>query len=300
MTTTDLDMIKVLAEEGNMRKASERLFLSQPALSQRLQSIEKEWGTLLFIRSQKGLEPTPAGELVIAYAREAIVKREETIETIASMANKVHGTLKIACASIIGQTWLPQVLKEYVQLYPDAKISLITGWSSEIVKALYEGEAHVGIVRGQVEWKSRKTYLFRDQLYLVDREITSIEELLETDRPFVQFKSDSNYYMEIQRWWQRHFSRNPGRQITVDQIETCKQLALNGIGYAILPSITLTGDEEVNKVPLLNSEEEFELTRDTWLIGYESSFALNQVDAFSQIVQKHADRLQKDYKTKEL
>ena len=156
MTTTELEIIKALAEEGNMRKAAERLFLSQPALSQRLQSIEKEWGTLLFIRSQKGLEPTPAGELIVAYAREAIVKREETFEMIASMADKVHGTLKIACASIVGQTWLPQVLKEYVEMYPDAKISLITGWSSEIVKALYEGEAHVGIVRGQVDWKSQK------------------------------------------------------------------------------------------------------------------------------------------------
>ncbi len=295
MTTTELEIIKALAEEGNMRKAAERLFLSQPALSQRLQSIEKEWGTLLFLRSQKGLEPTPAGELVIAYAREAIVKRAETFEMIASMADKVHGTLKIACASIVGQTWLPQVLKEYVEMYPDAKISLITGWSSEIVKALYEGEAHVGIVRGQVDWKSRKTYLFRDRLYLVDREITSIDELKDTDRPFIQFKSDSNYHTEIWRWWQRHFNQNPGRQITVDQIETCKQLALNGIGYAILPSITLTGDEDVNKIPLLNNEEEFELTRDTWLIGYESSFALKQVDAFTQIVQSHAERLQKDY-----
>ncbi|MCG7334232.1 LysR family transcriptional regulator [Sporosarcina sp. ACRSM] len=294
MTTTDLEIIKALAEEGNMRKAAERLFLSQPALSQRLQSIEKEWGTLLFIRSQKGLETTSAGELVVAYANETITRKEETFEQIASMADKVHGTLKIACASIVGQTWLPKVLKEFVAHYPDAKISLMTGWSSEIVQALYNGDAHVGIVRGQVDWKSRKTYLFRDRLYLVDHEITSIDELQETDRPFIQFKSDSNYYMEIQRWWQRHFAQKPGRQITVDQIETCKQLALNGIGYAILPSITLTGEEPVNRVPLLNNEEEFELTRDTWLIGYESSFALKQVDAFAQIVQSHAEKNQKD------
>ncbi|WP_339249415.1 LysR family transcriptional regulator [Sporosarcina sp. FSL W8-0480] len=291
MTTTELEIIKTLAEEGNMRKAAERLFLSQPALSQRLQTIEKEWGTLLFIRSQKGLEPTPAGELVIAYAKETILKKEETAEMIASLANKVHGTLKIACASIVGQTWLPQVLKEFVNTYPDAKISLMTGWSSEIVRALYDGEAHIGIVRGQVDWKSKKEYLFRDRLYLVDQEITSIDELTNTNRPFIQFKSDSNYYMEIQRWWQRHFTQNPWRQITVDQIETCKQLALNGIGYAILPAITLTGDEEVNRIPLLNSEEEFELTRDTWLIGYESSFKLKQVDAFTQVVNKYAERL---------
>ena len=82
------------------------------------------------------------------------------------MANKVNGTLKIACASIVGQKWLPQVLKEFVAKYPEAKISLMTGWSSEIVKALYEGEAHVGIVRGQVDWKGEKIHLFRDTLYL--------------------------------------------------------------------------------------------------------------------------------------
>ncbi len=290
----ELEIIKTLAEEGNMRKAADRLFLSQPALSQRLQSIEKEWDTLLFIRSQKGLEPTPAGELVVEYAREAILKKEEALEMIASMADKVHGTLKIACASIIGHTWLPQVLKEFVERYPDAQISLMTGWSSEIVKALNEREAHIGIVRGQTDWKSRKEYLFRDQLYLVDNEITSLDQIRETTRPFVQFKSDSNYHREIQHWWQRHFSQKPERQITVDQIETCKQLALNGIGYAILPAITLIGDEKVNKIPLLNSEEEFELTRDTWLIGYESSFALKQVSAFTEIVQQHAKMIQKN------
>lgn len=291
MTTTEAQIIKVLSEEGNMRKAAERLFLSQPALSQRLQSIEKDWSAQLFIRSQKGLTPTPAGELVIQFAIEMITKKEEIYETIQSLNSKVHGTLKIACASIVGHTWLPKVLKDFVTQYPEAKISLITGWSSEIVKSLYEGEAHVGIVRGHSDWKGSKQHLFRDTLYLVDTEITSIEDVFKTDRPFIQFKSDSNYYQEIQQWWQRHFPSNPRHQITVDQIETCKQMALNGIGYAILPSITLSGQEEVNKIPLTNNEEKFELTRDTWLIGYESSFELRQVAAFVELVKKHAECL---------
>lgn len=288
----EFELIKALAEEGNMRKAAERLFLTQPALSQRLQTIEKEWGTRLFIRSQKGLEPTPAGEIVIAYAKDAIIKREETFEMITSMVDKVHGTLKIACASIVGQTWLPQVLKEFVERYPKVEISLITGWSSEIVRALNERDAHIGIVRGRTDWKNTKYHLFRDQLYLVDREITRLDQLKETTRPFIQFKSDSNYHHEIQHWWQRHFAKKPGRQITVDQIETCKQLAINGIGYAILPSITLIGDENVHKIPLLNHEEEFELTRDTWLIGYESTFELKQVAAFTEMVKAYGEQFQ--------
>lgn len=281
-------IIKVLAEEGNMRKAAERLFLSQPALSQRLQSIEKEWGQQLFIRSQKGLTPTPAGELVIGYANEMLERKEEIFEVLHTLTSKVHGTLKIACASIIGQNWLPKVLKDFVTLYPQAKIQLITGWSSEITRALYEGEAHIGIVRGHTDWKGKKIHLFRDTLYLVDKEIESLDEVMKTERPFIQFKSDSNYYEEIQQWWQKHFASNPKRQITVDQIETCKQMAVNGIGYAILPSITLDGTEDVHTVALASNAEELELTRDTWLIGYDSAFELRQVTAFVEIVQKHA------------
>ncbi len=291
MTATEAEIIKVLAEEKNMRKAAERLFLTQPALSQRLQSIEKEWGSQLFIRSQKGLTATPAGELVIQYANETIAKREEIFESIQALQSKVHGTLKIACASIVGQNWLPKVLKDYVTKYPDTKISLMTGWSSEIVKALYDGEAHIGIVRGQADWKGKKIHLFRDMMYLVDKEIQDMEDILTSDRPFIQFKSDSNYYQEIQQWWQRHFNYNPKHQIIVDQIETCKQMALNGIGYAILPSITLNGEENVNKIPLTNSESDYGLTRDTWLIGYESTFELRQVEAFVKVVQDRASCL---------
>lgn len=284
-------ILKVLAEERNMRKAAERLFLSQPALSQRLQNIEKDWGDRLFVRSQKGLIPTPAGELVIRFASETLERKEEVFEMLHTLSSKVHGTLRIACASIVGQNWLPKVLKEFVTAYPDAKISLITGWSSEIVRALYEGEAHIGIVRGHTDWKGTKIHLFQDPLYLVDKEMRTMEEVSRTDRPFIQFKSDSNYHEEIRQWWQRHFDSNPKRQITVDQIETCRQMALNGIGYAILPAITLSGLEGVYTIPLSGEGEETELTRDTWLIGYETSFELRQVAAFVDIVQEHAARL---------
>ena len=115
MTTTELEIIKALAEEGNMRKAAERLFLSQPAFPNDCRTLKRSGELCCSSVHRKGMEPTPAGELVIAFARETILKKEETVEMIASMADKVHGTLKIACASIIGQTWLPQVLKEFVR-----------------------------------------------------------------------------------------------------------------------------------------------------------------------------------------
>ncbi|MCM3441314.1 LysR family transcriptional regulator [Metabacillus halosaccharovorans] len=287
MQTSELRMLVVLAEEMNMRKASERLFVSQPALSQRLQTIEKSWGLQLFIRSQKGLTLTPAGEKIVAYAREVVLKEDKVKEEILALEGEVHGTLKLAVASIIGQHWLPSVLKTYVRKYPHAKISLITGWSSEILKSMYEDHVHLGIIRGNPEWKGMKKHLLTDTLYLVDTEIQNIEEVLHTERPFIQFKSDSSYYQEIQDWWHRQFNTSPKRTIVVDQIETCKQMALNGIGYAILPSVTLKDEEqEVFKIPLLE-EDGKPIERHTWLLGFESSFELKQVKAFVEIVEEH-------------
>ncbi|EQB46847.1 hypothetical protein CGLO_14078 [Colletotrichum gloeosporioides Cg-14] len=77
-----------------MRKASERLFVSQPALSQRLQTIEKEWG-----------------EQIIQFAKEVTVEQDRVRERIDELEGDIHGTLKLAVASIIGQHWLPKGVK---------------------------------------------------------------------------------------------------------------------------------------------------------------------------------------------
>ena len=284
---SEFQLLSVLAQEMNMRKASERLFVSQPALSQRLQTIEKEWGTKLFIRSQKGLCLTPAGEVVIDFVNEVLTKQEKVREMIYSLKEGVSGTLKIAVASIVGQNWLPEVLKNYIDKYPQVKISLVTGWSSEILKSLYDDHVHIGIIRGTPDWKGRKLHLFHDPLYLVDREIDSPEKVFHTERPFIQFKSDSNYYQVIQDWWIRNFKTSPKRTVVVDQIETCKQMVFNGIGYAILPKITLTkAGKDIFKIPLLDENNE-PLQRDTWLLGYETAFQLKQVKAFVDVVKEY-------------
>jgi DNA-binding transcriptional LysR family regulator len=284
MQLSEFQILAVLSEELNMRKASERLFVSQPALSQRLQSIEQRWGTKVFLRSQRGLTLTPAGEKIIGYVNETLSREQIVQDEILSLGEAVHGTLKLAVASIIGQYWLPNVLKQYVERYPHVKISLVTGWSSDILKQLYDENFHIGIIRGAPDWKGKKQHLLSDELFLVDTTIQSIEELQETDKPFIQFKSFSTYYQEIQDWWYSQFQTPPKRTIVVDQIETCKQMALHGIGYAILPSISLTPqDTQIHKIPLKNELGE-PLSRDTWILSHESSHELKQVSTFFEVI----------------
>ena len=286
MVITDFELLDTLAVELNLRKTAERMFVSQPALSQRLQSIEREWGTPLFIRSAKGMTLTEAGEIVVQYARESLKLKEKTREKVDALKSNVQGTLKIASASIVGQYWLPKVLKKYVKKYPNVKISLVTGWSSEMIENIYNGESHIGILRGLPDWHSYKRLLFSDRLYLVDTELSHLSDALSTERPFILFKSDSNYYREIQNWWIRHYGIPPTRTILVDQIETCKQMVMNGIGYAILPGISLReGEASYFKHPL-HDLEGHSVERKTWLVSYDSSLELRQVKAFVDLVEE--------------
>lgn len=286
MYIDDYEVLQVLAEELNMRRAAERLFVSQPALSQRLHTIEEKWGKQIFLRSQKGLAITPTGEKIIHFATETLKRYEVVKDEIMSLDDEVHGTLKIAVASIVGQYWLPQRLKDYVEQFPNVRVSLMTGWSNEVVERMHLNEDHVGIVRGDVNWKGKKKYLFSDELYLVDQQIETIEQLENSERQFIQFKSLSNYYQEIEGWWFRNFSKPPKRTILVDQIETCKQMAKNGIGYAILPNIALNDEQGLNKIPLFNHNGE-QIKRDTWLIYHDPIHQLKQVDAFLNLIRKN-------------
>lgn len=284
MIVTEYELLVCLADELNMRKSAEKLFLSQPALSQRLQTIESRWNTKIFIRTQKGLLITPEGEAIIAHASSVIEREREIQEQLESLNGVVRGTLRIACASVVAQTWLPKVLKRFTATYPNVKISILAGWSSEVSQQLAAGNVHIGIVRGSTNWKSIKKFLFTDKLVLVDTEITSLEEVVRTERPFIQFRSDSNYYQVIQDYWQRNFGKTPKRAMIMDQMETSRQMALNGIGFAILPDASIN-DANLNKIELKEKDGTV-LSRDAHLLAYEQSLELPQVAAFIEIIKK--------------
>ncbi len=81
-----LKYIVAVAETGNFTRAAERLFLAQPSLSKQIKDLEDEIGFPIFVRNRGGVRITPAGQMIIAYAQEALATRGEII----TMARAVH------------------------------------------------------------------------------------------------------------------------------------------------------------------------------------------------------------------
>lgn len=284
MELRELELLLLLAEEKNISKAAARAFISQPALTQRLQALEKAWGTTLFLRSNKGLTLTPEGEKVIAFAQETTGRQQQVIEELQGLTAEIHGTLHLAVGTILAQYWLPGRLSEFVKRYPLVHVDLQTGWSSHMMRKMYDDESHVAIVRGNPEWSGWKQHLFSDPLLLVDTTIQSLAELEHVKKPFLQVDTDSTYRYTIEQWWYHQFKRQPPRSILVDQFETCKQLVLHGIGYAILPGTSITERETaLKKLPICDPQGQ-PIYRDTWLIVSEPARQLPQVQAFIQLL----------------
>jgi DNA-binding transcriptional LysR family regulator len=131
LTKKELIYITTVAEYGNISKAADTLLVTQPSLSRCIQKVESDLGTELFKRTSDGLILTDAGNYYIESAKQ-ILKIYKELEGKVSHLNELKaGTLTIATASAIGAEILPHVLPVFTSLYPNVKVKIVEGTSSD-------------------------------------------------------------------------------------------------------------------------------------------------------------------------
>ena len=128
-TTMDWDKLKVFhaaAEAGSFTHAGERLGLSQSAVSRQVSALEGELSVSLFHRHARGLILTEQGELLYRTAHEVFMKLEAARTKLTDSRERPNGELKVSTTPGIGVHWLTPRLGEFLDLYPDIHITLIT------------------------------------------------------------------------------------------------------------------------------------------------------------------------------
>lgn len=280
MKIDDYELLLKLNEIGTIRGTAKVILISQPAVTQRLKYIEEYFGKTIFIRTPKRLIPTPEGELILEHAKRIIESESNIKNELAASSDDVQGTLSIACSSLISQRFLPAILGEYTNMYPKVTIDLVTGISEDI-RSNFQN-FHVCIIRGEKLKESVSIPLFDDPLYIFDTEPFPEDKLKE--RPLISFNSDDSMHELVDHWLYHHQDKiKPIKNMTVDQIETCKQLMKQGIGMAVLPeSVSDSMKDEYPNIPLKLNEES--VTRATWVCYQKGVRKLPQVDRFIHAV----------------
>lgn len=284
MDEKDWEAMQVLYEEKNISRASERLYISQPALTYRLKNLEKEVGTKLFFKTKKGIELTAEGIYLAHYAEEMTTKLQNTKDYLQNMQQDIRGIIRLGVSSNFAQYKLPPLLKEFLTIYPNVQFSVNTGWSADVMGLLNSSGVHLGILRGDYNWTGSKTLLQTEQLFLISKKEVDMEKVPEL--PFINYKTDSSLKDIISKWWHNRYIEPPMVTMETDRQETCKEMVKNDLGIAILPEICLRPSDELYKYPLYYENGE-PVTRDTWLMYNQEFLKLSTVQKFTDFLDTH-------------
>jgi len=183
-----LNVFLIAAETLNFTEAALRLKVSQPSISQHIQSLEQQFGSALFHRSGRTLELTDAGLALIPLAQEFLYLSTHIEETMASIKGDVHGHLRVGCSTTIGPYFLPKLLAIFQYKYPQVDVTIKVASQDLILQMLQDGKIHLALTSSSESSKGVDFQkFFTDQIVVVvPIEHTWGKKLLITSRELVE------------------------------------------------------------------------------------------------------------------
>ncbi len=167
MEIRHLRLIKAIVEEGSITKAIDKLHLTQSALSHQLKEAEYQLGTAIFLRTNKKLVLTKAGEKIYDLANEILEKLSQTQTQIKQMVFGEHGEIRISTECFSSYHWLPSVLKQFHLLYPNVELKIVTEATHYPLQKLLENIIDIAIVSDQIKDNNIKYMeLFQDEVVM--------------------------------------------------------------------------------------------------------------------------------------
>ena len=145
LNTNQLNVFLAAAEALNFTKAAQRLQVTQPSVSQRIQALEEHFGQTLFLRIGKTVELTDAGLVLMPLARELVFLTTHIEETMASYKGDLHGHLIVACSTSTGKYILPKLLANFHSCYPQVKATCHITTQERALQLVSEGKAHLAL-----------------------------------------------------------------------------------------------------------------------------------------------------------
>ena len=167
MEIRHLRLIKAIVEEGSITKAIDKLHLTQSALSHQLKEAEYQLGTKIFLRANKKMILTKAGAKLYEIANEIIDKLSETELQIKQMVFGEIGEIRISTECFSSYHWLPSVIKQFHDLYPNIELKIVTEATHYPLQKLLDNVIDIGIVSDQIkDDKIKYLELFQDEVVM--------------------------------------------------------------------------------------------------------------------------------------
>lgn len=249
-----LEAFVEVARLGNVRRAAEALYLTQPAVTARLKTLEGALGTKLFVRSGRGIKLSEAGLTYLPHAERALEAVREGRRVVEELARGVGGRVAIGASPAVSTYALPAILKRFADGHPNVEVVVRTGHSEEVLELVKRDEVAVALIRALRDPELESFTLYEDELVLVvdpKHRFASATNLAElADERFIMFDRASSYH-ELTSALFLEAGIVPLGLMEMDNIDSAKKMVEQALGVAFLPAVAVADDVRAKRLRIV-------------------------------------------------
>jgi DNA-binding transcriptional LysR family regulator len=285
-----LEVLIAVAEERGFSRAADRLFRTQPAVSQAIRRLEEEVGVPLFDRSSKDGTLTDAGHVLLKYAHQILGHRRDAHEAIKELKGLHRGKVTIS-ANEYTVTYLLPLISSYRARHPHVKVEVRRAMASRIPSEVLAREVEIGIVSFRSSDPSLKAIpVGTDEIALIvspkhplaGRKAVSVSEL--GVESFIAHNVRSPYRDRVVQSFEKY--RTPlNISMEMPTLEAIKRLVERDMGVALIPRMAAQTEIKLGQIVALKVSE-MRLERKLYLIHRKGAKLSHAARAFLNIAQQ--------------
>ncbi|WP_366922538.1 LysR family transcriptional regulator [Metallumcola ferriviriculae] len=248
MQINQLEIFCMVAQIKSFSKAAKLLYMTQPAVSNHIISMENYYGAKLFHRHSYGVSLTEVGDVVYKHSQKLLDLHDAMEKEIDKVLSKENRKLVVGASSTIGNYTLPCSIWAFKEKYPTVDISLEIGNSATIIKTVLNNQVNLAVVEGPINHKDLEaTDVFQDELILITPpkgKWLDIQEITLTEikkEPLIIREQGSG----IRKLWEEFLQSN-GLDLTdlqvvteMGSIDAIKSAVESGLGVAIVSKLSV-------------------------------------------------------------
>ncbi|MDO4998002.1 MAG: LysR family transcriptional regulator [Neisseria sp.] len=241
MDFNQLKSFITVAHQRNLTQAAERLFLSQPAVSAQIKSLETELQTALFVRTNNGMQLTRAGEALLPEVESLLQHRHRLEQFAQTLASNYSSEAELGLIHPVDAQKVCQLVQTIQNDAPQTQLHIQYGMSGEILARILNKTLHGGFFLGEIKQKTVRSIFLENIHYslICPQEIQARHENANAadleQYTWIEMSGSSGSNKHLQQFW-RSNRLSPKRQILCDYPQTIIDLVADGIGIAMVPT----------------------------------------------------------------
>lgn len=255
MELRQLEYFLMVSKVGSFTRAAERLYVSQPAVTNAIRNLEAELGVLLFDRGQKQALLTAEGRVFYKHVEHVMHGVSQTISEINQMKDLASGTLTLGLTPVAGSAAFIDFLERFQTAYPQIRLRIVEDHVSALQQALVADRIELALVlAGEKNHLIETLPLAREEIVLCCAQshalasltAVSLPELVET--PLLLFPPQCLLRKQLLAAFERT-NTLPRIQLELQHVQTIKRFVARGASVSLLPR-SLAEDERLSAVSL--------------------------------------------------